>query len=393
MKYRKLKADFLFAGSKMLNGSNILIVDGSGVIKDIVTLPDAGEDVETFKGILCPGFINAHCHLELSHLKNVIPEKMGLVDFVYKIVSERHYDADVINDAMKQCEKEMWRNGIVAVGDICNNDLSVPVKTNSALTFYNFVEVSGWNPTVAEVRFAKSKTFYNEFVNANLKTALVPHAPYSISEELWGKIFPFFTHNVVTIHNQETKDEDVFFESGKGSLSYMYTLMRIDNSFFKPPGKRSVASYFHYFNKAASVILVHNTFTQQQDIDFINKKKSPGQLISFCLCPNANLYIENSLPDVNLFLKNNCHIIVGTDSLASNHQLSILEELKTLSKNFPGISIEQLLQWVTINGATALQMDDQLGSFETGKKPGVVLIKNVSDKNTLTTGSVAERIL
>ncbi len=93
-----------------------------------------------------------------------------------------------------------------------------------------------------------------------------------------------------------------------------------------------------------------------------------------------------------MFLENKCNVIIGTDSLASNHQLNILEELKTISKNFPAITAETLLTWATINGAKALQMDNKLGSFEKGKKPGIVLIENVEDKK-ITAASLAKRIL
>ncbi len=76
-------------------------------------------------------------------------------------------------------------------------------------------------------------------------------------------------------------------------------------------------------------------------------------------------------------MEQNCNIVLGTDSLASNHQLNILEEIKTLHKNFPEIKLETMLQWATINGAKALQMDNTLGSFEINKKPGVVLIEGI----------------
>ncbi len=168
--------------------------------------------------------------------------------------------------------------------------------------------------------------------------------------------------------------------------------MNIDNSFYLPKKLRSLETYFENFSKASSVILVHNTFTTQEDIDYVNHKKSPHQIVSFCLCVNANLYIENTLPPVDMLLQNKCNIIIGTDSLASNPRLSILEELKTIAKNFPGIKTETLLRWATINGARALEMNDTLGSFEKGKTPGVVLITNISNKK-FTQSSLAEKIL
>ena len=75
-----------------------------------------------------------------------------------------------------------------------------------------------------------------------------------------------------------------------------------------------------------------------------------------------------------MFNKSPGNIVLGTDSLASNHQLSILEEIKTIRLAFQDISLETCLQWATINGARALQLQSLMGSFEKGKKPGVNLI-------------------
>jgi len=392
MRYRKFRADYLFNGEKFLKNENVLITDEEGKIKNIVPQEDAGEDVEIFEGILSPGFVNGHCHLELSHLKNVIPEKTGLIDFVFKVVSERHFGEDEIFAAMETAEWEMRKKGVVAVGDISNNSLSLVQKQKRNLQYYNFIETSGWLPQVAEIRFEKSKEIFDAFENEGLQASIVPHAPYSVSKELWKKIVPYFSGKTISIHNQETAHEDIFFMEGKGDFTKMYEMMKIDNSFYRAQKIRSVESYFKKFSNAASVILVHNTFTKQEDLDFINEHKNSDQLISFCLCPNANLYIENSLPDVDLFLKNDCNIILGTDSLASNHQLDILEEIKTIVQKFPLIKTETLLQWATVNGAKALQMENFLGSFKKGKKPGVVLIENV-DGQKITEKSKPKRLL
>lgn len=379
MRYRKLKADFLFTGEKLLNNQHVLIVNLNGDIINIIDAKDAGGEIETFRGILSPGFINAHCHLELSHLKNMIPEKTGLIDFVFKVVTQRHFAENEILDAIQKGENEMWQKGIVAIGDICNNSLTVSQKIKKNLCYYNFIETSGWLPENASVRVERAKNIFNAFKKHDLKSSIVPHAPYSVSENLWNEMIPFFSGKTISIHNQETAQEDLFFLEGKGDFTKMFELMKIDNSFYKTKKIRSIESYFKKLYSAKSVILVHNTFTKQQDLDFINEHKNKQQLISFCLCPNANLYIENALPPVNLFLKNDCHIILGTDSLASNHQLNILEEIKTIVKNFPEIKTETLLKWATINGAKSLQMENELGSFEKGKKPGIILIENIEN--------------
>lgn len=392
MRYRKFRADHLFNGEKFLKNENVLITNEAGEIKSIVPKEDAGEDVQICKGILSPGFINAHCHLELSHLKSVIPEGTGLIDFVFKVVSERHFEEYEILTAMEFAEQEMKKNGIVAVGDISNNSLSLAQKEKMNIEYYNFIETSGWIPQLAEFRFQRSKSIFDQFEKKGFVASIVPHAPYSVSKELWKKMIPYFPGKTISIHNQETLHEDVFFMEGKGGFTKMYEMMKIDNSFYHAEKRRSVESYFNKLSSAASVILVHNTFTRQQDLDFINENKGDSQLISFCLCPNANLYIEDSLPDVDLFLKNDCHLILGTDSLASNHQLNILQEIKTILKSFPSVKTESVLKWATCNAAKALQMESFLGTFDVGKKPGVVLIENV-EENKITSKSEMKRLL
>src|SRR5690242_21584912 len=142
MHYRKLKASYLFTGEKLLNSEKVLLVDEKGRIHKLINEEEAGRDVEIYEGILSPGFINAQCHLELSHLKNVFPEKTGLVDFVFKVVTERHFNEDDIEKAMEIGEEEMIKNAIVAVGDISNNLISIKQKQKKNLCYYNFIETS-----------------------------------------------------------------------------------------------------------------------------------------------------------------------------------------------------------------------------------------------------------
>ncbi len=389
MHWQKFQADNIFDGEKLLPKEMVVICDDEGRIEEIVDSNTAGDDVQVLKGIISPGFINCHCHLELSHMKGLIAEKTGLVDFVFSIVIKRHFPEEEIYDAIEKAEGEMLKNGIVAVGDICNNLLTFPQKSKNNLHYYNFIESSGWLPDIANSRIERSRTYFDAFKEI-ASSSIVPHAPYSVSDNLWKLIQPYFENKVVSIHNQETNFEDELFIQNSGDFVRMYKMMNIDTSFYKTTGKSSLQSYFAKLQKAAQVILVHNTFTQQADIDFV-KNSEPAKNVSFCLCPNANLYIENALPPIELLLKNDCRIVLGTDSLASNHSLSILDEMKTIQQHFPSISLEEMLRWSTLNGAKALQMDDMLGSLEQGKKPGLVLIENVA-ADELTNASAMRRL-
>ena len=124
-------------------------------------------------------------------------------------------------------------------------------------------------------------------------------------------------------------------------------------------------------------MLVHNTVSQEADISFAGNY---FHRLYWCLCPNANLFIEDKLPDIELFRKHGSCITLGTDSLASNSSLSILEEIKTIQFHFPAVPLCEMLMWATQNGAEALGFN-HLGTFEKGKRPGVILIENIDNNN------------
>ncbi len=374
MKYKKFQADQLFTGNKMLPENFVLITDETGTIENIVDVNEAGDEVQFFNGILSPGLINAHCHLELSHMKGLIPQKSGLVDFILDILSKRHIAEDLILQSIQDAETEMIEDGIVAVGDICNTTFTLPQKQLHRLKYYNFIEVSGWHPDIAKTRYQTAQSNYdvfNQLSKGSHSGSIVPHAPYSVSNLLWEYLKPNFSQQTITIHNQETSFENHFFENGEGDFVRLYERLGVNNSFFSPTGKSSIQSYLQHTTNAQNLILVHNTFTNETDISFVKKEINSS---FWCICINANLYIENALPPVELLRKNQCTIVLGTDSLASNDTLSIVAEMKMIKQHFPSIPLSEILQWATINGAVALQLEQVLGSFEKGKTPGVVLI-------------------
>jgi len=111
------------------------------------------------------------------------------------------------------------------------------------------------------------------------------------------------------------------------------------------------------------------------------------------LCPLSNYFIENKYPDLTNFIPFSDKVTIGTDSLASNNTLSILEEMKALVKIKADLSFEKVLQWATLNGAKALQLDRNIGSIEIGKKPGINLITDFDFANTNITDKSTVRVL
>lgn len=372
--YKKIKATQLFDGFRFRE-QEVLIVKDDGAVEAIIADADAGDEVMQLEGMISPGFINCHCHLELSHLKGQIEEHTGLLPFVQKVVQQRSMPETLILKAIETAEQRMLDNGIVAVGDICNSTLTIAQKQQKNIFYHNFIEAMGANSALAEKNFDLYENVYNSFCQKlNPQTvSLTPHAPYSVSEPLWEKIITHKSSALKSIHNQETSEENEWFINKSGGFARMFGQMNISSDAFNASGKTSLQTYLSKFLPQQQLILVHNLHSSEADVQFAQTLSNP---IYWCLCPGANQYISNAMPDVPMFIKNNCNMVLGTDSLASNHQLSIWEEIKLIQKHFPETRLNQLLQWATINGARALQCDQLFGSFEKGKKPGVVHISD-----------------
>lgn len=388
--YQKFQATQLFDGKELLNGAElVLITKLDGTVEGIVPLSEAGEDIQIHKGILSPGFVNAHCHLELSHMKGMIPTKTGLQEFVKQIVALRQVDPEAIQEAIVSAEAEMVANGIVAVGDISNTLDTLEQKAKHHLAYYSFVELYDLDPTRAHDKIIAGIEIQKQFQEHCVRASLVPHAPYSVTARLWTLLSEHFETHTISLHNQETPGENEFFETKTGPFLGMYERTKVALDFFEPTGKTSLQSILPVFKKAHHGILVHNSFTSAQDIQSVHAEMNNA---FWCLCPNANQYIEQTMPPIELLRKNKATIIVGTDSYASNWSLNILDELKTIQQHHVDIPLQEMLQWSTINGARALQMDKHLGGFDKGKKPGVVLISGVDDLNGLKNAS-SKRII
>lgn len=370
---QKFAANQLFNGQEMLGNEAVLVMNGNRV-EAIIPKTAAGDEVQELDGLLCPGFVNAHCHLELSHMKGKISPGSGMTDFLLGVMTTRNETAAIKQEAMKQAEAGMLRNGIVAVGDICNTADSFLLKKTPALYYHNFIEVSGFVPATAQARLQPAMNIYEQSLKLPGAHSIVPHAPYSVSPELFRLIFAQ-PQPVTTMHNQESAAETEFFMSKTGPMLRVYEMLGIDLSFFLPTGKSSLQSVAQYFQNTASLVLVHNCFTNTEDIEAL-KQQTLNTIVSFCVCAKANEYIGNPLPDIELLMNSGMNICLGTDSLASNNELSIWSELQTIRKHFPHIPLETLLQWATANGAAALNIADRFGSFTEGMTPGVLLIEN-----------------
>lgn len=372
-----LTATQIHDGKCWLPQGSIVDVAEDGTINAILEA-GAAEDVQYLDGIICPGFVNTHCHLELSHMKGVIPEHTGLIPFLQSVVFKRNgFSEEEKTQARHTAFNAMLADGVVAVGDIANTNDTLDLRATNKMYFHSCVEAMSFNPQ-PQRQFDYAVNTYINFQSANDGHAqsIVPHAPYSVSPQLFELINSFDKQALISIHNQETAAEDEYYRTKQGDVTNLLSTLNINDDFFQPSGKSSLQTYLPLLAGSHPVIFVHDTFTSSDDIVFAQATHN----VHWCLCPNANLYIENRLPDIDMLMKHADNICIGTDSLSSNHKLSVLAELQTIHQHYPHIDWETLLRWGTHNGATALQIAEQYGSIEAGKKPGLL---HIQDFNTV----------
>ena len=358
---------------------NIVVeVDDRGTITNILRCDaiDSMASVEFFPGILIPGMVNCHCHLELSYLKGAIAEGEGYGGFARSIGAVRNnFTTEERIRSARLADAQMWEEGVEAVADIANDDLVMEVKTQSKIEYHTLFEFFGLNNRDVEPHFDLANRYPRSFVT--------PHSTYSVQDEPFRQICAR-NSSLLSIHLLESDAEEGLYH-GRGSLHEWYQRMGWECDFLKyesPAGR--VAGCI---DRKCRVLLVHNTRATAEDIATVESHTKNG---TWVLCPESNRFISNDRPPVELLRKSGVAIAVGTDSLASARSLSMIENLRLLG-NHP---LKELLTWATLNGAKALGIDGMKGSIEIGKRPGLVVIEGADLHNLcLTPESVAHRII
>ena len=363
---RLIKADKVFDGQKFIDPGMVLVLDAHNAFVDCI--PESHADaatIETYSGLVCPGFVNAHCHLELSHFLGAINRHRGLAQFAQHLVRLRPtFNKQVALEQMHEWDQHMHRQGIVAVGDICNTPDSFAIKQQSKIHYHSFVELIGLNPANAAPIFAQGLALLEQLKALGLQGSLVPHAPYSTSTQLIQLIAE---HNhalgaTTSIHLDESLDEQAFLHGKPGGFDALYQFLKINLSWYKSPKTQGISLLAPLLSQSRW-LLVHNTFGE-------TAKLEANQQVFRCYCPNANLYIEDQLPDFAAQASDGIPFCLGTDSLASNHHLDMVSEMNLLKKYSP-FSDEDILRAATATGAEALGIQASFGRLIPGRNTGL----------------------
>jgi cytosine/adenosine deaminase-related metal-dependent hydrolase len=362
----------------------------------ILAVGECGPDEEVRQGAVVPGFVNSHCHIELSHLHGKFRKGTGMAGFIDQINALRDWaGADVKARLTQEWMDKMWKDGVSAMSDISNDDSSFKVKSSHKIYTRTFLEVFGSEPEMCE-GVMSDVTKLKETADAEgIDAAPTPHSCYTMSPQLLSaSAAAGLESGYLSYHSQESQEEEDLLISGSGA---MYENRKRSGMSTPPVTGESSLKYFIERLAAAKpapydehILLVHNVCLKQDDIDAAKRVMNN---VYWAVCPLSNIFIHNALPPIPLMRKNGLAITVGTDSLSSNDDLDMVKELVCIKQNFAEVPMNEILVWACLNGARFLSKEDTLGSIAPGKTPGIVFVSNVDEEGSFTADSRSERLV
>ena len=394
---KRLSAKYLYVlndPAPLVNGFVEYDEDGTILRTGICEDPAAEEDF--LDGAVVPGFVNAHCHVELSYMWQLFRRGTGMAGFIDQINALR--DTVSLEEKLADIQSrmdQMWQSGVQAMADISNCDDSFAIKAASPMYTRTFLEVFGTEPEDCGAVIKNVLALQQKALDCGLDAAPTPHACYTMSPQLLtAASAEALKAGFLSYHSEETPEEEEMLRSGSGPMWDN----RVRAGMSTPPvtGTSSLQYFIDRLRAAAPapydahILLVYEVCMDQEGIDAVKETMNHPFI---ALCPLSNLYIHDALPPVELLRSNGLKLTVGTDSLSSNDDLDMVAELFCLQENFPQVPLGELLTWACRNGAEFLGKEAEMGTLAPGKRPGLVLIDHIAVDGRLTTASRSYRII
>ena len=392
---KRIAAKYLYSlvsAEPVLNGFVEMEDDGT-VVRTGVCADPAAEPV-FYDGALAPGFVNAHCHVELSYLKGQFRKGTGMAGFIDQINEMRDNKSmeEKVQDLTAAMDS-LWEQGVVAMADISNCADSFAVKARHPMYTRTFLEVFGTEPEDCDAVMEGVRKLKEVADGYGIDAAPTPHACYTMSPELVTAVsVEGLKSGFLSFHSEETEEEEEMLRYGSGKMWEN----RKKAGMSVPPvtGKSSLLYFIDRLLAGRPapfdehILLVHECCLDQEGVDAV---KAVMNHPFVAVCPLSNLFIHNALPPIDLMRRNGLKVCVGTDSLSSNDDLNIVDELYCLQRNFPEVPLGELLTWASRNGAEFLAKPE-FGTLEPGKRPGLVFIDNLDADGRLTAASKSRRL-
>ncbi|MBR1794949.1 MAG: amidohydrolase family protein [Bacteroidales bacterium] len=369
-------------------------VEDDGTIIRTGVCEDPAKEPVFLDGALVPGFVNAHCHIELSYMKGLFRKGTGMAGFIDQINELR--DTKSLDEKVRDLTTAMdslWEQGVVAMADISNCDDSFALKARHPMYTRTFLEVFGTEPEDCAAVMDGVRKLKAVADGFGIDAAPTPHACYTMSPELVTAVSAEgLKSGFLSFHSEETEEEEEMLKYGSGKMWEN----RVKAGMSVPPvtGKSSLLYFIdrllqgHPAPFDEHILLVHECCMDQEGIDAV---KAVMNHPFVAVCPLSNLFIHDALPPIDLMRRNGLKVCVGTDSLSSNDDLRIVDELYCLQRNFPEVPLGELFIWASRNGAEFLSKPE-FGTLEAGRKPGLVLVDHLDAEGRLSAESQSHRL-
>jgi cytosine/adenosine deaminase-related metal-dependent hydrolase len=349
----------------------------------IVAVGEAGSPVppaatDLGRVAVLPALVNAHTHLELSHLHGRIPRATQFTDWIRQVIRLRQdypdpADARIL-DAARAAIRQAREAGTALVGDISNTLVTHPLLVDAGLPGVVFYELLGFNRTDPERAVADARAALRMLTpHADVRTTLAAHAPYSVSPALFQAIRSDLEargEEASSVHLGESAEEVQFLHAGTGPLRAQLEDMGRWVPDWEPPACPPVEYLDRLGFLGRRVLVVHGVQLTGSELDRL--RALDATLVS---CPRSNEYVGVGAPPLEAFYAMDVNVAFGTDSLASVGDLNLFSELAAARRTAPRVSAGRLLESATLSGARALGFEEELGSIDAGKRASLIAVR------------------
>ena len=341
-------------------------ISGFGASSD---LPSHAE-VVAVDGVIMPGLVNAHTHLELSWMRGQVPPAPSMPQWVERLMALRrtvgHEPAEPIAEAIREARAA----GTTLVGDITNTLAAHGPLADSPLSAAVFRELLGFNVEDPRAPVGSALQQLGELPqHARLRSSIVPHAPYSVAPSLLRTIADTSRDARISMHLGESAEEIEFLRTGQGAWRELLQRLGVWTDAWEPPRSGPIDYIASCGLLNDRLLAVHCV---QLTDDELHSLASAGATVA--TCPRSNRWVGAGLPPLERFYASGVRVAVGTDSLASVEDLNVFAELKMMRELAPSVSASRILESATRSGADALGFGDELGTIEPGKRAELIAV-------------------
>ena len=328
-----------------------------------------GERVDLGQGILLPGLVNAHCHLELSWLAGKVPLPSDFVPWVAAVVEARRSETpEIACAAAAVAIRSLEEGGTVAVGDVSNTLAHVGLLGSSSLAAVVFYELLGWDPELAPEVLRRADRRLESVgwrPSPNVEVRLSAHAPHSLAPALFRALRQ--RGGVAAIHLAESPAEARFLRDGDEAWE-SFLRQRAGDIPFAPPGVSPVRYLADLGLLRPGLVAAHCV-----QVDGADRKSLARAGVSVAVCPRSNASLEVGVAPVPAMLADGVRLCLGTDSLASAPTLDLLDDAASLRQAFPTLDAAAIVRMATAGGAEALGFRD-LGTIAPGRRAALAFV-------------------